>query len=188
MSRSRKDVKLHPVDNMTIFGLSAVNYRASILKRILTIFKQRLKPRQKRKQIVERVQKLSASLSMHEFQAVSGHLKRGVEITRKSIAEWPTLLPTDSTEYVKDFHSGSSLKLLCDICYEDSSKTKMRSAKLHPTCHRCRDLCEACLSDYFNYFLRDKEETWNEILCPTCDLVVSPHAIRPYLGKNTLAE
>jgi hypothetical protein len=186
MSRSRKDSESQPVDNTAIFGLPAISYRASILKKILTIFKQRLKPRQTRKQILERVVKLSESLSKHDFQAVSGHLKRGVGITRKSIAEWPTFPPIDTTEDSKKINKNPMPQMRCELCYETNPDVTFRNGKLDPGCNHKDDLCDRCLQLYFGHMLR--YQPWTGIHCPTCDVVISPFAMRPYLKGKVLAE
>jgi hypothetical protein len=189
MSPSQKYPKLHPVDNTAVFGLPAIHYRASILKKILTIFRQKLKPRQTRKQLLERVNKLSESLSTHDFQAVSGHLKRGVEITRKSLAEWPTFPSPDSTPDVKNIQKRPIPKLEwleCELCLEHSSNNAIfRIGKLDPGCNHVNDVCEKCLSHYLSSYVQESRQ-WTEIPCPTCNVIISPHVVRSYLNGESL--
>jgi hypothetical protein len=169
-----------------VFGQPFDNLRNSSLKKLLAIFKQRLRPRQTRRILIRRVLELSYRITSSERKAVSGLLKRGAPLTRREIAEWPRF----PRSYNKIFCNPLQSRALCTCCEQDNGETQIREEKLHPNCSDDCWICEDCMRDYIKGRLTDEDYThlWDRVPCPFCDVVLSPDTVRSFLSHELLQE
>ncbi|EPE26581.1 RING/U-box [Glarea lozoyensis ATCC 20868] len=156
----------------------------STLKKLLALFKQRLRPRQTRRILIQRVLELSHLITSSEHNAVSGLLKRGAPLTHRQISEWPTF----PSSYTKTFCSSKHSRAVCKSCGSDNAETRIREGKLDPKCNDECCICEDCMRSYVAARLTDHNYThlWGRVACPCCNSVLSPNTVRSFLSHRLL--